>query len=151
MKVLKSCTICMAILCSQAQAIEIKDTSFLLEYLKFDSNNNNTFIGYRQTWDAGYPLYPEASLSISNDSLYYLQGGLRYYWKNFSIASGPGYYHHGSSFDMGGNFQFKSDLSYSLTPHWQFGVYHISNAGLNSHNPGANGLTLSYNWNGRKR
>lgn len=133
-----------------AGAMEIKDTQFLLEHLKFNSSKDNTFIGYRQTWDAGYPLYPEASLSVSNDSLYFLQAGVRYYWKNFSIATGPGYYHKGSSFDMGGNVQFKSDLSYAINPHWQIGVYHVSNAGLKSTNPGANGLTLSYNWNGRK-
>ena len=144
--------LCLAALISltPAHAVAIKDTQFLLEHLRFDSNNDNTFLGYRQTWDAGYRIYPEASVSVSNDSLYFLQAGLRSYWKNLSIATGPGYYHRGSSFDMGGNLQFKSDLSYALTPHWQIGVYHLSNAGLDSHNPGANGLTLSYNWNGRK-
>lgn len=134
----------------EASALTKKDSYVLANYLHYNIDTDRAFLGYEQSWEAGYPLYPEASLAISNDSIYHLHVGLRYFWKAFSIAFGPGYYHKGDGVDLGGNLQFKTDLSWSINPKWRIAYYHISNAGLENTNPGADGISLSYNLSARR-
>jgi lipid A 3-O-deacylase len=59
-----------------------------------------------------------------------------------------GAYHRGGSEDLGGTFQFRTsaELSYQFDNRSRLGVQfaHISNAGINSHNPGDNELLLNF-------
>jgi lipid A 3-O-deacylase len=59
-----------------------------------------------------------------------------------------GGYHHGDSSDLGGVFQFRlsMDIAYRFDNGHRVGVRaaHISNAGVNDHNPGEEELFLTY-------
>ncbi len=68
----------------------------------------------------------------------------------FVIAPGfaLAYYDQGDGKNLGGDFQFRSsiDFGFRVTHRSRLGVtlYHMSNAGLEDFNPGANSAVLSY-------
>ncbi len=63
-------------------------------------------------------------------------------------ALGVGYYDQNDGYDLGGSLQFRSsvELSYRLNDWSHLGLTfsHISNAGLESRNPGADSLFVTY-------
>ena len=155
MKLTQGICIIAALGATYAQAATIKETSVFASVLNYSDEDYDgltdyqKFIGYQQTWDTGHTLHPEVSIEASNDSVYYIRGGMRVYWDNFSFAFGPGYYHQGNGPDLGGHIQFKSNIRYNLTPKWHIGIYHLSNAGLKSYNPGADGIAIGYNFSAK--
>ena len=68
-----------------------------------------------------------------------------------NISSATGVYSNGDGKDLGNAIQFKSEVNlfYSLSEKTRIGIgsHHISNAGLNSVNPGTNNYYLIYNKN----
>lgn len=72
-------------------------------------------------------------------------GNQRWY---FTPSAGVGAYSRGAGLDLGGTFEFHLgvNLSYAVTDASRVGLYltHISNAGINSHNPGENSLLLTW-------
>ena len=66
-----------------------------------------------------------------------------------NLSSSAGIYNNGDGKDLGNDLQFKSEINlfYSLSRESRFGLgsHHISNAGLNSVNPGTNNYYLIYN------
>src|SRR3954462_13518058 len=89
-----------------------------------------------------------------------------------SIQFAPGLYQAGNGFDLGGAVEFRSgiELSYPLAPPWPRGpalvplserrpptprpprgrvglmLFHLSNAGIYTHNPGSESLVLTYRY-----
>lgn len=155
MKFTQGICIIAALSATCAQAATIKETNVFGSVLRYDDEDFNgltdykAFIGYQQTWDTEHMLHPEVSIEVSNESSYYIHGGMRIYWHDFSFAFGPGYYHQGSGADLGGHIQFKSNIRYNLTPKWHIGLYHLSNAGLKDYNPGADGISIGYNFSAK--
>ena len=68
-----------------------------------------------------------------------------------NLSSSAGIYNNGDGKDLGNAFQFKSEVNlfYRISKDSRFGIgsHHISNAGLDSVNPGANNYYLIYNRN----
>ena len=66
-----------------------------------------------------------------------------------NLSSSAGIYENGDGKDLGNSLQFKSEVNifYSLTKSSRIGVgsHHISNAGLNSVNPGTNNYYIIFN------
>lgn len=73
--------------------------------------------------------------------------------KKFVIAPGLGiaFYEEGDGKDLGGSLQFRSaiDFGYRITKKARLGLtfYHLSNAGIEEFNPGANSAVLTYSVN----
>ena len=156
MKLKQGICILAALSATCAHAANIKETSVFASVLNYSDEDYDglddyqALIGYEQTWDTGHTLHPEVSVELApEDSIYYVHAGMRIYWHNLSFALGPGYYHQGAGPDLGGHTQFKSNIRYNLTPKWHIGIYHLSNAGLKSYNPGANGIAIGYNFSAK--
>ncbi len=68
-----------------------------------------------------------------------------------NLSSSAGIYSNGDGKDLGSAIQFKSEVNllYSLSDKTRIGIgsHHISNAGLDSVNPGTNNYYLIYNRN----
>ena len=68
-----------------------------------------------------------------------------------NLSSSAGIYNNGDGKDLGNALQFKSEVNvfYSISKESRFGIgsHHISNAGLDSVNPGTNNYYLIYNRN----
>ena len=68
-----------------------------------------------------------------------------------NLSSSAGIYSNGDGKDLGNDLQFKSEVNlfYSISKESRLGIgsHHISNAGLNSVNPGTNNYYLIYNRN----
>lgn len=63
---------------------------------------------------------------------------------------GAGYYDAGNDKDLGGHLQFRSGIEAAvrLNRQQRLGLllYHLSNAGIESHNPGEESLVLQWTW-----
>jgi len=61
-----------------------------------------------------------------------------------------GVYDRGNEKDLGGSIQFRSglELAYEVNPGNRVGAvfYHLSNAGLEQHNPGSESLVIFWSW-----
>lgn len=98
-------------------------------------------------------LMPTAGVIASAQGALYAYGGLSVdipldeRW-TFSPGAGMGFYFQSYSKDLGGPFEFRSalELSYRLSNDARIGVclYHLSNAGLRTPNPGSESLVLTY-------
>ena len=68
-----------------------------------------------------------------------------------NLSSSAGIYSNGDGKDLGNDIQFKSEVNllYSLSDETRIGIgsHHISNAGLDSVNPGTNNYYLMFNRN----
>ena len=68
-----------------------------------------------------------------------------------NLSSSAGIYSNGDGKDLGNDIQFKSEVNllYSLSDKTRIGIgsHHISNAGLDSVNPGTNNFYLIFNRN----
>jgi lipid A 3-O-deacylase len=132
-------------------------------YLEFGAGAFDTQ-GHRES-----PTSPEGKVEFRyGGKLFYVgpavgvlantQGGIFGYAGFYAnLALGPfvltplaavGAYHRGGSEDLGGTFQFRTsaEVSYQFDNRYRLGVQfaHISNAGVNSHNPGDNELLLTF-------
>ncbi|MFL6236419.1 MAG: acyloxyacyl hydrolase [Thermoanaerobaculia bacterium] len=101
------------------------------------------------------PLSPAAGGMVNSKGSFYVYAGLRADlplaapWE-LSIQFAPGVYRAGNGFDLGGPVEFRSgiELSYPLAPRGRIGLllFHLSNAGLYTHNPGSESLVLTYRY-----
>ena len=98
-------------------------------------------------------LMPTAGVIASAQGALYAYGGLSVdiplgeRW-TFSPGTGMGFYFQSYSKDLGGPLEFRSalELSYRLPNDARVGLclYHLSNAGLRTPNPGSESLVLTY-------
>jgi hypothetical protein len=115
------------------------------------------FSPFRLAWLPRWlpPLTPDAGAMVNSKGSAYVYGGLRCDiplgrpWE-LSIQFAPGLYRAGNGFDLGGAVEFRSgiELSYPLAPRGRVGLllFHLSNAGLYTHNPGSESLVLTYRY-----
>lgn len=97
-------------------------------------------------------LTPAVGAAANEDESFWIYGALRY---DFELSErwvvtptvGVSFYEEGDGKDLGGPAEFRTglEIAYRLR-RGRLGVlfYHLSNAGLYDHNPGANSLTLSW-------
>jgi hypothetical protein len=99
------------------------------------------------------PLSPAAGAMVNSKGSFYVYAGLRgdipltRPWE-LSIQFAPGLYRPGNGFDLGGAVEFRSgiELSRGIGERGRLGLllFHLSNAGLYTHNPGSESLVLTY-------
>lgn len=99
------------------------------------------------------PLTPAAGAMVNSKGSAYVYAGLRADmplarpWE-LSIQFAPGLYRPGNGFRLGGPVEFRSgiELSRGLGEHGRVGLllFHLSNAGIYTHNPGSESLVLTY-------
>jgi len=135
----------------------VRDSHAALGLGAFDvGDSDNTFEG-RLEWQGPrlwWILSPLAGFMATGDGAVYGYGGASAdFWLSPKLALVPslaaGLYGHGSSGkDLGHVVEFRSqlELRYSLDWGGRLGVAfsHLSNAGLDDRNPGANSLMLTY-------
>lgn len=106
-----------------------------------------------------YDLIPVVGVSGNLDAAYWIYAGVRYdYHFNETWVLTPNFavslYEDGSSKDLGYPFQFRSGLEFAYkineSSHLGLGIYHLSNFGLDEHNPGEESLILSYSFSLRR-
>lgn len=106
-----------------------------------------------------YDLIPVLGVNANLDSAYWIYTGVRYdYHLNEDWVLTPNFavslYEDGSSKDLGYPFQFRSGLEFAYkinsSSHLGLGIYHLSNFGLDDHNPGGESLILSYSFSLRR-
>jgi lipid A 3-O-deacylase len=115
------------------------------------------FTPFRLAWLPRWlpDLTPDAGAMVNSKGSFYVYGGLRcdiplgHPWE-LSIQFAPGLYRAGDGFDLGGAVEFRSgiELSYPLAPRGRVGLllFHLSNAGIYTHNPGSESLVLTYRY-----
>ena len=130
---------------------------------KFDSNgySDRYFSSYEGRFEylsnvnfnEKYKIKPFFGLMMNTGSGKYAYLGLRkdYFLSNkwnLTPSFATGYYHQGSSKDLGSNLQFRSQLELSLNLENQkrigVSISHISNANLATHNPGTESVVISF-------
>jgi hypothetical protein len=99
------------------------------------------------------PLSPAAGAMVNSKGSLYVYAGLRgdiplaAPWE-LSIQFAPGLYRPGNGFDLGGTVELRSgiELSRGLGQRGRLGLllFHLSNAGLYTHNPGSESVVLTY-------
>lgn len=99
------------------------------------------------------PLTPAAGAMANADGALYVYAGLRADmplakpWE-LSIQFAPGLYRPGNGFDLGGAVEFRSgiELSRGIGERGRLGLllFHLSNAGIYTHNPGSESVVLTY-------
>jgi lipid A 3-O-deacylase len=99
------------------------------------------------------PLSPAAGAMANSKGSLYVYTGLRgdipldRQWA-LSIQFATGLYRAGDGFDLGGAVEFRSgiELSRAVGERGRLGLelFHLSNAGLYTHNPGSESLALTY-------
>lgn len=98
-------------------------------------------------------LAPEAGLGLTGDEAVFVQGGFRYdisLSRKWTLAPSLAlsFYEEGDGQVLGSLVEFRSGLAldYRLSGGARvgLGIYHMSNAGLSSTNPGVNSLLLHY-------
>ena len=99
----------------------------------------NPVIGGLVTAKSASMFYGGFETNLGPDSIY------------LNLSSSAGIYSNGDGKDLGNALQFKSEVNvfYSISKESRFGIgsHHISNAGLDSVNPGTNNYYLIYNRN----
>lgn len=102
-----------------------------------------------------FGLKPVIGLTANEDEAFWAHGGVRldYAFTEHWVVSpmvGAVLYEQGDSKDLGGSLQFRSglELSYRFATGQRLGAafYHLSNAGLESPNPGSNSLVLVWSF-----
>jgi len=99
----------------------------------------NPVIGGLITLESASMFYGGFETNIGLDKIY------------LNLSSSAGIYSNGDGKDLGSALQFKSEVNlfYNLSKESRLGIgsHHISNAGLDSVNPGTNNFYLIYNRN----
>lgn len=105
--------------------------------------------------DAAWVLRPAAGGMMTSEGAVYGYAGFRLeipLTERWTLVpqTGAGVYDHGDDKDLGGSLQFRSglELSYRLGRENRLGAvfYHLSNAGFENTNPGAESLILQWSW-----
>lgn len=105
--------------------------------------------------DAAWILRPAVGGMVTSEGAVYGYAGFRLeipLAERWALVpqTAAGVYDHGDEKDLGGSVQFRSglELSYALGRENRLGVvfYHLSNAGLDEPNPGAESLVLQWSW-----
>ena len=121
-----------------------------------DINDNETAAEVRIEYRAqpmSLGLRPISGLMLNHDSAVYGYGGLLFDFHFtrrilFSPRFAAGLYYHGSSKDLGAAVEFRSqiEMSYRFEDQTRlaFSLGHMSNAGIDDKNPGAESIVLSY-------
>ncbi|GGK72484.1 acyloxyacyl hydrolase [Amphritea balenae] len=103
--------------------------------------------------DSFYNIRPAVGIEVNDDGGYWVYGGIRYDFNlnndwDLTPHAAVSWYEAGDSNDLGGELQFRSglDLSFRLNELSRIGlgVTHLSNAGANEKNPGANSVFITY-------
>ena len=98
-----------------------------------------------------YGIAPIVGIEANDDDAFWIYAGGRYEFKlsqNWSLTPhlAVAYYDEGDSLDLGSDIEFRSglELSARITNNASafLGVTHISNAGIDSRNPGVNSVML---------
>jgi hypothetical protein len=98
-------------------------------------------------------VIPKAGVIAGSPGSLYVYGGAHVDFPfggrwTFSPGWAVGLYHRSEDFDLGGPLEFRTslDLSYRLANGARLGVclYHLSNAGFFTRNPGSESLVLTY-------
>lgn len=110
-------------------------------------------LGWMPRWFP--PLSPAAGAMVNSKGSAYVYAGLRADmplgkpWE-LSIQFAPGLYRAGNGFELGGAVEFRSgiELSRGIGEHGRIGLllFHLSNAGIYTHNPGSESLILTYRY-----
>ena len=99
----------------------------------------NPIVGGLVTAESATMFYGGFETNLGSDLIY------------LNISSSTGIYNNGNGKELGNTIQFKSEVNlfYSLSEKTRIGIgsHHISNAGLNSVNPGTNNYYLIINKN----
>ena len=99
------------------------------------------------------PLSPAAGAMVNSKGSFYVYAGLRADMRlaapwELSIQFAPGLYRPGDGFDLGGPAEFRSgiELSRGIGERGRVGLllFHLSNAGIYTHNPGSESVVLTY-------
>lgn len=145
-----------AMICFSAASARAEDTAYLAvgvgEYDIFHNNQaGDFFMEYRaqQVW----VIHPKLGVEFTTDGAVFGYGGFHFdipLGKKIVmvIGSAVGYYSDGNGKKLGNNVEFRSggefDYQFSNGPRLGVGLVHISNAGLGTHNPGTEILSLVY-------
>lgn len=100
-----------------------------------------------------WALHPAVGVMGTTDDAIYAHAGFRLElpvgerW-TVSIQEAAGWYDRGEDKDLGGDFQFRSGIeaAVDLSPRHSLGLlfYHLSNAGIDDRNPGAESLVVTW-------
>lgn len=119
-----------------------------------DNENDATAYGieYRgAAFENFYGIAPIVGIEANEDDAFWIYAGGRYEFKlssNWSLTPhlSVAYYDEGDSLDLGSDIEFRSGLELSArigkNASAFLGVTHLSNAGIDSRNPGANSVML---------
>ena len=127
---------------------------------RFERRFDNTLVDIGPEEDNFFYLKPFAGLEVTNDSAFYILGGISLednlgklldgnenQW-NFTPSFGLGYYDDGNGKKLGNKLEFRTtlEISYQLKNDDRIGISlgHISNANIGNKNPGAEIISLSY-------
>ncbi len=153
--VLLLCALLAALPMTAARAL---DPAFLtIGAGSFDINGDDTTgtlsVEYTHDKRLFWEFKPMAGLMATFDGAFYLYGGLAvdvFIGRRFVLTPSfaPGLYIEGGGKDLGHVVQFRSSVkfAYRFDNRARLGLdlYHVSNAGLDDHNPGANTLMLTW-------
>ena len=124
----------------------------------FDNDDTATELGIEYRFapmESAYHLIPVVGFTANSDGGYWVHTGIRYDYHlnenwvltpNFAVSA----YEDGGGKDLGHAIEFRSglELAYKLdeSSHLGLGIYHLSNAGLDDHNPGEESIIFSYSF-----
>lgn len=102
-----------------------------------------------------YDLIPVVGVAANTDDSYWLYGGIRYDYSfspnwvltpQFAVSL----YEDNGGKNMGSVLEFRTGLEVayklSASSHLGLAYYHLSNAGIDTHNPGSNSVIISYSF-----
>ncbi|MDX1484934.1 MAG: acyloxyacyl hydrolase [Alphaproteobacteria bacterium] len=123
----------------------------------FDMNGDETTgtvsVEYQDDKRLFWEFKPMGGLMATFDGSFYVYGGVAvdlFFGRRFVLTPSfaPGLYIEGGGKDLGHIVEFRSsiELAYRLDSRARIGLelYHVSNAGLDERNPGANALMVVY-------
>lgn len=133
------------------------DPDFLtlgLGYFDYDDDDDAAEfrLEYRSDWDRWY-VRPFSGLLVTTDSALYGYAGilLDVFWGRRIVTTpsfAVGYYSDGNGKDLGSSIEFQSrlEIAYRFASRSRLGlaISHISNAGIDNTNPGANSISAYY-------
>jgi len=124
----------------------------------FDNDDTAAELGIEYRFapmESAYNLIPVIGFTVNSDGGYWAHTGIRYDYHlnenwvltpNFAVSA----YEDGAGKDLGHAIEFRTglELAYKLdgSSHLGLGIYHLSNAGLDDHNPGEESVILSYSF-----
>ena len=108
------------------------------------------FTSFAGPW--GFRLIPAIGVAAANNHAKFLYSDLRhdFYLNDHWLlipSFGAGVFHQSKAIDLGNNLEFRSglEMAYEFNNHYRAGlaIFHLSNGGISSHNPGTEVLVFS--------